>query len=187
MAKVPHTFGPKTSAKILALVESTHPQGPTEGLIPDDYQTPPNRRRIIKRAGTDSAITAGSTGTVSIWKKNPTTGVLEDTDVDETAYLDWMTAEDISEGKQIVIDWTGSEWLIIGAECEDATPPDAIASGTTDQPQSFNGTFKEVKGFTLQYLSGAAMVSVVADEFEQLTDDVGSLIVDDAAEVLIGI
>jgi hypothetical protein len=163
MAKVPHTFGPKTSAKILALVESTHPQGPTEGLIPDDYQTPPNRRRIIKRAVTDSAITAGSTGTVSIWKKNPTTGVLEDTDVDETAYLDWMTAEDISEGKQIVIDWTGSEWLIIGAECEDATPPDVLSGSTTLKAQTLTNDFAEVGGMIETYKSGSAIIAAIAE------------------------
>lgn len=76
----------------------------------------------LKIGKADSTITAGSTGTVSVWQKNASTGTLEDTGDNVTVYLDWMHgSEDVSSGKQVLIarfSEYGGIWRVIGAECE---------------------------------------------------------------------
>ena len=119
----------------------------------------------IKIGIADETITAGSTGTISIWQKNATTGALEDTTNDETAYLDWMTAEDISEGKQVAIAWQTAEniWRILWAECEDATPPDVLSGSTTLKAQTLTNDFAEVGGMIETYKSGSAIIAAIAE------------------------
>ena len=83
-------------------------------------------RFIIASAGSqtskigkaDADITAGSTGTVSIWRDGA------DTTEDVTGVkLDWMAGTtQVSSGKEVMITWFADEsiWRITGAECEDA-------------------------------------------------------------------
>ena len=82
-------------------------------------------RFIIASAGSqtskigkaDADITAGSTGTVSIWRDGAdTTENIEDVE------LDWMHGgTKVSSGKQVMITFFADEgiWRITGAECED--------------------------------------------------------------------
>lgn len=74
----------------------------------------------VKIGKADSAITADSTGTISIYEWDGST--LSDTgDNIEDVRLDWMHGnEDISSGKEVLIMWFPAEkiWRIIGAECE---------------------------------------------------------------------
>jgi len=71
---------------------------------------------IVQRIGkTDSTITDGSSGVVSLWDANADTGA------NITAHLDWMTgSEDISSGTEVLITWFPIEgkWRITGADCE---------------------------------------------------------------------
>jgi hypothetical protein len=71
--------------------------------------------QLIRKGKTDAAITADSSGTVSIWSGGADTGD------NVTAYLDWAHGdEDISLGKEVFIQWFADEqkWIITGAECE---------------------------------------------------------------------
>lgn len=63
----------------------------------------------------DSTITAGSSGTVSVWRGG------SDTSYNVTGYLNWMHgSEDISSGKELVLCYFEDEakWVIVNAECE---------------------------------------------------------------------
>ena len=71
----------------------------------------------FKLGKSDSTITAGSSGTVSIWSGS----TLADTGVNVTAWLDWMDGgENVSSGKELLIQWfpDRGKWQIIGADCE---------------------------------------------------------------------
>ena len=74
--------------------------------------------QTVKIGKADAAITAGSTGTISIWRDGAdTTENIEDVE------LDWMHGStDVSLGKQVMITYFADEaiWRITGAECEDA-------------------------------------------------------------------
>ena len=64
----------------------------------------------------DADITAGGTGTVSIWRDGADT-----TENITGVKLDWMDGgDDISSGKEVLIRWFPDEgvWRIVGAECE---------------------------------------------------------------------
>lgn len=66
------------------------------------------------KAKTDSTITAGSSGTVSIWANG------SDTTYNVTAYYNWMKSSgDIADDTEIRIEWDANEshWVIIGADC----------------------------------------------------------------------
>lgn len=79
-------------------------------------RTPIVTGNIVKLAKSDSTITAGSSGTVSIYS-DPST----DSGDNVTAWADWMDGgQDISSGKELLIMWFPGEnkWRIIGAECE---------------------------------------------------------------------
>ncbi len=72
--------------------------------------------QTVKIGKTNSLISVGSTGTVSIWRD----GV--ETIENETVSLDWMAGTtDVSAGKEVMITWFADEgiWRITGAECED--------------------------------------------------------------------
>lgn len=72
----------------------------------------------IKLGKADADITAGSSGTVSIWSDDG----ISDTGDDVEGFLDWMHGgEDISAGQELLVVRMGFLWRIIGAECEDET------------------------------------------------------------------
>ena len=86
------------------------------------YDLPATGRQTVKigKAGT-GGITFDSTGTVDVWRKNPSTGTLEDTGEEIEVVLDWMHGDaSISEGREVVATWFADEavWRIMGAECE---------------------------------------------------------------------
>jgi hypothetical protein len=81
----------------------------------------PTRAQVINRgitrlkAKSDATITAGSSGTVSVWMNGSDSGF------NLTAYLDWIHGgEDISADKKLIIEWFGDEqkWTIVDADCE---------------------------------------------------------------------
>lgn len=118
-----YTFGPETARRIKRFVdENDVPPVRREREVRNPIDAPDSGGSALKIGKADSDITAGSTGTVSLWQKNPSTGTLEDTGDNVTAYLDWMHgSEDVSSGKQVVIARFGEYggiWRIIGAECE---------------------------------------------------------------------
>lgn len=83
--------------------------------------------RLFYKAVADSAITDGSSGTVSIWENGVDTGT------NVTAHLNWVTGgEDISAGKELVIWWFDDEqkWVILIAECEDPPETPTLTNGT---------------------------------------------------------
>lgn len=64
---------------------------------------------------TDATITAGSSGTVSVWRNG------SDTSFNVTGYLNWMDgSEDISGDREVVLHYFEDEakWVITNAECE---------------------------------------------------------------------
>jgi len=64
---------------------------------------------------TDSTITAGGSGTVSIHFQ--TSGTASEYDV--TAVLKWMhNSQDITSTKEVLLAWLEGQWVIIGAQCE---------------------------------------------------------------------
>lgn len=68
----------------------------------------------IRKAKTDSTLTAGSSGTVSLWANG------SDTTYNVTAYLNWMYGTgDIEADTEILIKWFPDEakWVVIGADC----------------------------------------------------------------------
>jgi len=69
----------------------------------------------ILKGVADAQITAGSSGTVSIWKAGADTGD------NVTAHLNWMHGgQNVSISKQVLVKYFADEskWVIIGAECE---------------------------------------------------------------------
>lgn len=63
---------------------------------------------------TDSTITPGNAGNVSIYRSGVDTGF------NVSAYLNWMDAEQVSINKEVLVEWFTGEriWRIVGAECE---------------------------------------------------------------------
>lgn len=91
------------------LANSPPPRQPRAGRVPS------GGGQLFKIGKTDSLITFGGNGVVSIYRN----GI--DTTENETAKLDWMHGdEDISSGKEVLIMRFADEgiWRIIGAECE---------------------------------------------------------------------
>lgn len=73
------------------------------------------QHKLILKCKPDSNITAGSSGTVSVWSGGSDSGV------NLTAHVDWMDGgDDVSSGKEAMIKYFPDEdkWYVIGAECE---------------------------------------------------------------------
>lgn len=106
----------------------------------------------LKIGKTDGTITPDTSGTVSVWRDGSDTGE------DITAWLDWMTDQNISADKEVLCAYFNDEskWRIIGAECEDAGP-DIFMAINQDEPQTLTTTYAEPTGMKLDYTSGTAI------------------------------
>lgn len=74
-----------------------------------------DRGVVELKAVADGAITAGSSGTVSVYDGG------SDSSYNVTAHLNWMHgSENVSSGKELLIRWFEDEakWVIVAAECE---------------------------------------------------------------------
>ena len=73
----------------------------------------------VKIGKTAALIEAGDSATITIWKRDGATAPAVTTETVD-AYYDWLSTEDISSGKMVLIQWFSSEncWRIVGAECE---------------------------------------------------------------------
>jgi hypothetical protein len=107
-------YGPDSTWE---LTRNTFPAVMVYGALSSDLLLGDSRVGFVTAfAKADSTITAGSSGTVSIWDDT------SDTTDNVTAYLDWMDGgNDISSGKELLIMYFPElgRWQIIGAECED--------------------------------------------------------------------
>ena len=74
----------------------------------------------VKIGKANADITAGVLGTVNIWRRATPTTAAVDTGETEEAYMDWLSTETISAGKEVMIQRFRDEgiWRIVGAECE---------------------------------------------------------------------
>jgi len=77
-------------------------------------------KKTVKIGKANADITAGVLATVNIWRRATPTTAAVDTGETEEAYMDWLSTETISAGKEVMIQWFGAEgiWRIVGAECE---------------------------------------------------------------------
>lgn len=140
--------------------------------------TPSDQDQVVKVGVAVDGITAGSSGTVRVYRL----GV--DTEEEIDAYLDWLTDEDISEGKQVIVAYFEDEdrrWRVIGAECEEI-PPEVITTGNAEEPQQLNTTFTTVSGQSLLYSSGEAILESPSTGI--LCDDLGNVIIDDYLRIV---
>jgi len=73
----------------------------------------------VKIGKADADITAGSTGTISIWR-SVNGAAPTDTGDNVDAVFDWLSTETITAGKQVMIQRFKDEslWRIVSAECE---------------------------------------------------------------------
>lgn len=73
-----------------------------------------NHEGVTEVGKTNSTITPGNAGDISIYRGGVDTGF------DVSAYLNWMDAEQVSINKEVLIQWFTGEriWRIVGAECE---------------------------------------------------------------------
>jgi len=114
--EVGETWGPTTGFKCTYLGQ---PAALVYGKLNDNFFIGNTSHRQLLRLGKpDSNVTAGGTGTISIWSGS---GTATDTTENSTAELDWMEGgDDISSGKEVLIQWVIDEgqWRITGAECE---------------------------------------------------------------------
>jgi hypothetical protein len=106
----------------------------------------------LKIGKTDGIISSDASGTVSVWRDGSDTGE------DITAWLDWMTDQNISADKEVLCAYFNDEskWRIVGAECEDAAP-DIFMAINQDEPQTLTTTYAEPAGMKLDYTSGTAI------------------------------
>lgn len=92
------------------------------GGIPDETDQMYVESAPIKMFGkTDASITAGGSGTVSLWSITAGSSTRSDTTVNVTAYYDIMhNSENISSGKWVQCEFIPSEnkTQIVGKECE---------------------------------------------------------------------
>jgi hypothetical protein len=83
----------------------------------------------VKIGKADADITAGTAGTVNIWRRATPTTAAVDTGETVEAYFDWLSTETISAGKEVMVQWFSDEgiWRIVGAECETTAAATAAA------------------------------------------------------------
>ncbi|MDC3267865.1 hypothetical protein OAU14_00435 [bacterium] len=74
----------------------------------------------VKIGKANADITAGTAGTVNIWRRATPTTAAVDTGETVEAYFDWLSTETISAGKEVLVEWFKDEGIfrIIGSECE---------------------------------------------------------------------
>jgi len=74
----------------------------------------------VKIGKADADITAGVLATINIWRRATPTTAPVDTGETVEAYMDWLSTETISAGKQVMVQFFASEgiWRIVGAECQ---------------------------------------------------------------------
>ena len=90
----------------------------------------------VKIGKADADITAGTAGTVNIWRRATPTTAAVDTGETVEAYFDWLSTETISAGKEVMVQWFKDEglWRIVGAECETTTAA-ATLHGASANPK----------------------------------------------------
>jgi len=75
----------------------------------------------VKIGKTTALVETGDLATIDIWERDGATSpaVAYPSETVE-AYYDWLSIEDISSGKMVLIQWFSNEncWRIVGAECE---------------------------------------------------------------------
>ncbi len=103
---------------------------------------------------TTEQISAGSNGTVEIYRDGTATGE------EVTAELDWMTSENISSGKEVLINYFYDEfiWRIIGAECEDSVGSTVFQIQNDTEPQTLTTSYALVPGMSVLIQSGDGVV-----------------------------
>lgn len=72
----------------------------------------------VKIAKTNSDISSGSTGVVTVWRRSGSAPAAT-TETVNVAF-DWLSTQTISAGKMVLIQFFADEnvWRIVGAECE---------------------------------------------------------------------
>lgn len=103
---------------------------------------------------TTEQISAGSNGTVEIYRDGTATGE------EVTAELDWMTSENISSGKEVLINYFYDEfiWRIIGAECEDSVGSTVFQIQNDTESQTLTTSYALVPGMSVLIQSGDGVV-----------------------------
>ena len=118
-------------------------------------------KQIVKIGIASGAITYDSTGTMAVWRKDPTTGTLTDTGETITVYLDVAHGdESISDGKWCFAVWHSDEqvWRVWGAECEDPDEPNILKAINGNEAQALTTTWTEPPTMVVEYSSGTAIV-----------------------------
>ena len=177
----PTTFGPETARKLYEISQRAETTTPVSKILRE--QPFDQHLQNIKVGKTDSTLSASSSGTVSVWRKNTSTGVLEDTGDNLTVWLDVATNDqDISADKWVIISRFRDEnlWRVIGAECEDEAAPEIFQAINSNQAQTLTTTFYDVRGMAVSYTSGTGLVLPEIT----LIDDASDTLVDDSANTL---
>lgn len=84
------------------------------GIAPGNYYILTMFHPQERKAVADGNISAGGSGTVSVWREGSDSGY------DVTAYLNWMHGgTDVTAGTELIIRWFPDEekWIIVAAEC----------------------------------------------------------------------
>ena len=118
-------------------------------------------KQIVKVGIANGAITYDSSGTMAVWRKDPTTGTLTDTGETITVYLDVAHGdESISDGKWCFAVWHSDEqvWRVWGAECEDPDEPNILKAINGNEAQALTTTWTEPPTMVVEYSSGTAIV-----------------------------
>ena len=155
-----NVFGPETTKKLLKLANESAQKNKGRTVVVREPPMP-GIFQTLQIGITDDAISAGSSGVVSVYQS----GI--DTTEDITAEVpSELTSEAVSAGKGVIAGWFQSEetWKIIAAECEDADPPDVVDVGNTNEPQTVTEEFSSVAGMTETYSSGSAMALIPLNE-----------------------
>jgi len=103
---------------------------------------------------TTQQISAGGNGTVEIYRDGAATGE------EVTAELDWMTSQNISSGKEVLLNYFYDEflWRIIGAECEDSVGSTVFQLQNDTESQTLTTSYALVPGMTVLIQSGDGVV-----------------------------
>ncbi len=103
---------------------------------------------------TTEEISAGTSGDVEIYREGIATGETV------TAELDWMTSQNISSGKEVLLNYFYDEflWRIIGAECEDSVGSTVFQLQNDTESQTLTTSYALVPGMTVLIQSGDGVV-----------------------------